>query len=99
MQSLYPLVGDSFSFAMDNPAKPTSIWQIKPWWCQPWSILLTGNALIGGSWLLLHRWWLTLIVAIPVALWMGVLYFALPPSGEGSRSIWDQSFGENLRPP
>lgn len=19
-----------------------SIWQLKPWWCQPWSILLTG---------------------------------------------------------
>jgi len=63
---------------MDNPAKPTSIWQIKPWWCQPWSILLTGNALIGGSWLLLHRWWLTLIVAIPVALWMGFLILLYP---------------------
>jgi len=63
---------------MDNPAKPTSIWQIKPWWCQPWSILLTGNALIGGSWLLLHRWWLTLIVAIPVALWMGFFILLYP---------------------
>jgi len=51
---------------------------IKPWWCQPWSILLTGNALIGGSWLLLHRWWLTLIVAIPVALWMGFFILLYP---------------------
>jgi hypothetical protein len=63
---------------MDNTSKPTCIWQIKPWWCQPWSILLTGNGLIGGSWLLLHRWWLTLIVAIPVALWMGFFILFYP---------------------
>lgn len=49
---------------------PISVWQLKPWWCQPWSILLTGVTLIGGSWLLLHWLWLTLLVAIPVGMWM-----------------------------
>ena len=49
---------------------PISVWQLKPWWCQPWSILLTGVTLIGGSWLLLHWLWLTLLVAIPVGVWM-----------------------------
>ncbi|MFM6357615.1 MAG: DUF6737 family protein, partial [Planktothrix sp.] len=24
-------------------------WNYKPWWCQPWSILLTGITLILGS--------------------------------------------------
>lgn len=57
---------------MDNPTStpPVSIWQLKPWWCQPWSILLTGLTLIGGSWLLLHRLWFTGLVAIPILVWM-----------------------------
>ena len=50
--------------------KPISVWDYKPWWCQPWSILLTGMALIGSSWLLFHILWLTIIVAIPVLTWM-----------------------------
>ena len=25
------------------------LWSHKPWWCQPWSILLTGVVLVGGS--------------------------------------------------
>lgn len=53
----------------------TSIWQLKPWWCQPWSILLTGITLIGGSWGLFHRVWLTSLVALPISAWM--VYFLL----------------------
>jgi hypothetical protein len=59
---------------------PDSInpWQLKPWWCQPWSILLTGLGLILGSWGLLHRWWVTLLVALPVGLWMGFFLLLWP---------------------
>lgn len=52
---------------------PVSIWSYKPWWCQPWSILLTAIGLIGASWLLAHRIWLTVLVAIPVLTWL--VYF------------------------
>ena len=55
--------------------KSPSIWNYKPWWCQPWSIILTGIALIGGSWLLLLNLWITSFVAIPVLIWM--IYFVL----------------------
>jgi hypothetical protein len=58
----------------NQTAAPT-VWQYKPWWCQPWSILLTGAVLISGSWLLGHRVWLTLLVALPVVTWM--VYFLL----------------------
>lgn len=58
--------------------KPISVWNYKPWWCQPWSILLTGMALIGGSWLLFHILWLTIIVAIPVLTWMGFFLLIYP---------------------
>ncbi|MBW4581210.1 MAG: hypothetical protein KME42_16705 [Tildeniella nuda ZEHNDER 1965/U140] len=57
---------------------PDNVWTHKPWWCQPWSILLTGFALIGGSWGLLRIVWLTVIVAIPVLTWMGFFLLVYP---------------------
>ncbi|MBD1844977.1 hypothetical protein H6F89_16540 [Cyanobacteria bacterium FACHB-63] len=48
----------------------TNVWDYKPWWCQPWSILLTATGLISGSWLLLRSIWITVVVAIPVLTWM-----------------------------
>jgi hypothetical protein len=56
----------------------TSAWQLKPWWCQPWSIVLTGVAIVGGSWLLLHRLWLTGLVAVPIGVWMGFFLLVWP---------------------
>lgn len=58
-----------------SPKETVSIWNYKPWWCQPWSISLTGVGLIGGSWLGFHRLWLTGLVTVPVLVWMG--YFLL----------------------
>lgn len=55
--------------------KSPSIWNYKPWWCQPWSIILTGILLISGSWVLLLNLWITIFVAIPVLTWM--IYFVL----------------------
>ena len=55
-----------------------SVWSYKPWWCQPWSIMLTGVSLIAGSWLLFHRYWLTGIVALPISIWMGFFLIAWP---------------------
>ncbi len=55
--------------------KSPSVWDYKPWWCQPWSIILIGISLISGSWLLLSNLWITIFVAIPVLIWM--IYFVL----------------------
>ncbi|NEO97779.1 MAG: hypothetical protein F6K58_03535 [Symploca sp. SIO2E9] len=55
--------------------KPLNPWNYKPWWCQPWSILLTGTALITGSWLMFKTFWVTLIISIPILVWWG--YFLL----------------------
>jgi hypothetical protein len=56
-----------------------SIWAHKPWWCQPWSIVLTGLALIGASWWLLHRWWISVPAAVAVLLWWW-LFLVLAPA-------------------
>ena len=55
-----------------------SIWSHKPWWCQPWSILLTGVAVVTISWLLFGRWWLSVVVAIAVLLWWGLFLVLVP---------------------
>ncbi|HIK30855.1 MAG TPA: hypothetical protein IGS17_16125 [Oscillatoriales cyanobacterium M59_W2019_021] len=62
-------------------SSPSSIdpWKYKPWWCQPWSIVLTGMSLTIGSWLLFHRVWLTVLVAIPVLVWMVFFLVFWPP--------------------
>jgi hypothetical protein len=50
-------------------------WNYKPWWCQPWSIILTGVVAIVISWLLLQKIWITVLVALPIMLWW--FYFLL----------------------
>lgn len=55
-----------------------SVWDYKPWWCQPWSIVLTGIIIIAGSWWLLHRYWVTAVVAVTVLLWMGFYLLVYP---------------------
>jgi hypothetical protein len=68
------------SSAPNPDLNPTTdqIWDYKPWWCQPWSILLTGNGLIVASWLLGHRYWLTGLVAVPLVAWMGFFILVFP---------------------
>ncbi|BAY32306.1 hypothetical protein NIES2107_41940 [Nostoc carneum NIES-2107] len=58
--------------------KPISPWNYKPWWCQPWSIVLTGITLISGSWLVFKTIWLTVIISIPILIWMGFFLLIWP---------------------
>ena len=46
-----------------------NLWNYKPWWCQPWSIILTGIVIISASWLLIKILWLTIIVTLVISLW------------------------------
>lgn len=55
-----------------------NLWEHKPWWCQPWSILLTGCGAIAGSWLIFHRYWFTGLVAVPLTAWMGFFILLYP---------------------
>ncbi|WP_159786468.1 DUF6737 family protein [Sodalinema gerasimenkoae] len=63
---------------MSDRPPSLNVWHYKPWWCQPWSILLTGLGLIGASWLLFQRLWLTGLVAIPLGAWMGYFLLLFP---------------------
>ncbi|MGL5942243.1 MAG: DUF6737 family protein [Waterburya sp.] len=60
---------------LDSQIKSSNIWDYKPWWCQPWSIILTGILVITGSWLVLHNSWLTIGVSLPIVAWW--VYFLI----------------------
>ena len=58
--------------------QPINPWNYKPWWCQPWSIILTGVVAIAASWFLFKIIWLTLLVALPIGIWMGFFLLLWP---------------------
>jgi hypothetical protein len=61
-----------------TPTPKPSIWDHKPWWCQPWSIVLTGLVAVSASWMVLHRWWVSVPVLLAVLLWWTVFLILVP---------------------
>ena len=53
-------------------------WDYKPWWCQPWSILLTSVVLIVLSWVVSKTLWITILVSIPLVIWAGFFLLIWP---------------------
>ncbi|MFN9630129.1 MAG: DUF6737 family protein [Cyanobacteriota bacterium] len=60
-----------------------SFWQLKPWWCQPWSILSTGVVIMGLAGLAHQRFavplWLVLPVVLATLAWW-LLFLVIVPS-------------------
>ena len=61
-----------------NPSLQANRWAHKPWWCQPWSSLLTGVGAIAGSWWVLGRLWITLPCAALVLVWWWLFLVLVP---------------------
>ena len=64
-------------------------WSLKPWWCQPWSIISTGALMVGGSWALLHRLGISLPLALVVLAWW-LLFLVLVPAAYRSAAEANQ---------
>ncbi|KAG0485512.1 hypothetical protein HPP92_009591 [Vanilla planifolia] len=73
-------VNDMDSYLSHLSLEYDSVWDTKPFWCQPWTISLTGVMVIAFSWLFLHSvvisggvaflifsWWYTFLYAYPKA--------------------------------
>jgi hypothetical protein len=65
-------------FLSEPLSEPFNVWNYKPWWCQPWSIVLTGAGIMTGSWLLFRAVWLTSLVSVPLLIWMGYFLVIYP---------------------
>ena len=72
--------------------KSFDVWNYKPWWCQPWSILLTGIVIIGSSWLIGKNLWISLLVSLPIIAWW--VYFLILYPRLVSQAM-EESQGEN----
>lgn len=55
-----------------------SVWDTKPSWCQPWTITLTGTAIISLSWLVLHSAVATAVVMTIIGAWWYIFLYSYP---------------------
>ena len=70
---------------------PSSIWDLKPWWCQPWSIVSTGTLLVVGSLVWPSRLWFSLLLGAGILAWW-LLFLVLVPAA------WKREQAENQLP-
>ena len=56
----------------------SDLWAHKPFWCQPWTIVLTGIGIIAGSWLVFHRLWITVPAIGAIGLWWWTFLVVMP---------------------
>jgi len=61
-----------------EPRSPVSLWEQKPWWCQPWTIVLSGLTAIAGSWWLLQTVWITALVFAAIVAWWLMFLVIVP---------------------
>ncbi len=58
--------------------KSDNLWADKPWWCQPWSVILTGIILISLSFLWPGNIWVTIFISILIILWWYIFLIFAP---------------------
>ena len=80
-----------------NASKEADLWSQKPWWCQPWSILLTGVLVSLGSWLILHKLWITIPVTVGVLMWWLLFLVLAPAAYSQTVNAAQPSDGEQLQ--
>ncbi|GAV57755.1 hypothetical protein CFOL_v3_01291, partial [Cephalotus follicularis] len=55
-----------------------SVWDTKPSWCQPWTILLTGIAVVACSWLIFHSVVFTPVIFFLICVWWYIFLYSYP---------------------
>ena len=63
-----------------SAADDGDMWSVKPWWCQPWTILMTGATGISLSWLLFNSFVVTSIASALVFAWWYLFLILVPES-------------------
>lgn len=55
-----------------------SVWDTKPAWCQPWTILLSGAVAVACSWVLIHSALITGGVSFVICAWWYIFLYSYP---------------------
>ena len=74
---------------MDSNSKKL-FWDLKPYWCQPWSIIVFGLVIVFFSWLLFKNITISVILGLFVILWW-VLFLIIVPNSYQELSDREQS--------
>ncbi|GMH37670.1 hypothetical protein BSKO_05543 [Bryopsis sp. KO-2023] len=76
----------------------TNVWDYKPWWCQPYSIISTGVLAVGFTYVIFqHSPWFTGGAALFVALWWNTFLVSYP--AEFAAYIQQEMDGQNSDAP
>ena len=68
---------------MESDSKK-KFWDLKPYWCQPWSIITFGFFVIIFSWMIFNNLIITSILAFIIIIWWTVFLIIAPISYEGT---------------
>jgi len=62
-----------------KPAKK-EFWDLKPYWCQPWTIISFGIVVLIVSWILFGSLIITSIAALIISTWWLIFLLIVPSS-------------------
>ena len=64
---------------MDSNSK-NQFWDLKPYWCQPWSIITFGIVVLVLSWRLFNNLIITLLLSFLIIIWWAIFLLIVPRS-------------------
>ena len=67
---------------MDSDSK-NDIWNLKPFWCQPWSIISFGILVLIFSWILFSNVIISSILGFFIIIWWILFLILVPNSYQG----------------
>ncbi|XP_010455987.1 PREDICTED: uncharacterized protein LOC104737486 [Camelina sativa] len=74
-------VVDDMEGLLDNLSlEYDSVWDTKPSWCQPWTIMLTGVSIVACSWLILHSVVVSSLAVGSIGAWWYIFLYSYPKS-------------------
>ena len=65
-----------------NSNSKKQYWDVKPYWCQPWSIITFGNLVLIFSWTLFNNIIITSLLAFIIIVWWVIFLIIAPRSYE-----------------
>lgn len=74
------VVDDMEGFLDNLSLEYDSVWDTKPSWCQPWTIMLTGLSIVACSWVILHSVIVSSLAVGVIGAWWYIFLYSYPKS-------------------
>ncbi|KFK30877.1 hypothetical protein AALP_AA6G037500 [Arabis alpina] len=74
------VVDDMEGFLDNLSLEYDSVWDTKPYWCQPWTIMLTGLSIVACSWVIMHSVVVSSLAVGLIGAWWYIFLYSYPKS-------------------